>query len=269
MDCQDSLSGQNDNIDMSDNNVPEVKDISNFSCNNWIVESKESNEKEENHEAEQDEVVKDIDDLAPTENCWLFKYPEDGNVVTENRDVKIENLVENCWLIPKKDDNEVTQQLSVDNDEEDTSMSGSENNCWLLTYQDNKETDSSLVEDTDISQENTDTSPTEFNIWLFKSEDVETNFHDEDNETVKLEVIIPELEAKIDDVVPTREEISMIKEKMTLMSMWREADPEEQSWDAVNETAESEASIVTLDPTEDFDDFSDMQLELSQWISNV
>jgi len=53
------------------------------------------------------------------------------------------------------------------------------------------------------------------------------------------------------------------------MSMWREADPEEQSWDAVNETAESEASIVTLDPTEDFDDFSDMQLELSQWISNV
>ena len=63
--------------------------------------------------------------------------------------------------------------------------------------------------------------------------------------------------------------ITMIKEKMTFMSMWREADPEEQSWDAVNETAESEASIVTLDPTEDFDDFSDMQLELSQWISNV
>merc|ERR1719309_1421147 len=174
------------------------------------------------------------------------------------KDIEIENLVENCWLIPKQDDNEVTQELSIDNNEEDTSMSGSEKNCWLLTYQDNEETECSLVEDTDISKENTDTTPNEFNIWLYKSEEVETNLHDEDNETVKLEVIIPEVEAKIDDVVPTREEITMIKEKMTLMSKWREADPEEQSWDAVNETAESEASIVTLDPTEDFDDFSDM-----------
>jgi len=264
MECQDSLSGRNDKTNISENNVPEVKDVSNFSFNNWIVESKESHEKEENQGAELDG-----DNSGPTENCWLFKYPEDDNVVTEKKDVEIENLVENCWLIPKQDGNQVTEKLSVDDNEENTSMSGSEKNRWLLTNQDNKETDSSLVEDTDISKENTDTTPTEFNIWLSKSDEVETNFHDEDNETVKLEVIIPELEAKIEDVVPTREEITMIKEKMTLMSMWREADPEEQSWDAVNETAESEASIVTLDPTEDFDDFSDMQLELSQWISNV
>lgn len=203
MECQDSLSGQTHNTDMSDNNVPEVKDISNFSSNNWIVESKESHANEENHGAEQDEVVKDINKSTPTEKFWLFKYPEDDNVVMEKKDVEIENLVENCWLIPKQDDNEVTQEISANN-EEDTSMSGSEKNCWLLTNQDNKETESSLVEDTDISKENTDTTPTEFNIWLSKSEEVETTLDDEDNETVKLEVIIPEVEAKIDDVVPTR-----------------------------------------------------------------
>merc|ERR1712126_7698 len=220
-------------------------------------------------DGDQDVEVKDNNDLIPTENCWLFKYIEDEDVVTENKDVDIENSMERCWLIPKQEDNEVTQELSVDNDEEDTSMSGSDTNCWLLKYPDNKETDSSLAEDTDVPKEDNDTTPTEFSIWLSNSEEVETTFHEESNETIKLKASIPEVEAKMEVEVPTREEITKIKEKMTLMSLWREADPEEQSWDAVDDTAESEASIVTLDPTEEFDDFSDMQLELSQWISNV
>jgi len=265
--CQEDLSEQTDNVDRSHSNVPETKDIDH---SNWIVKNEENNvsevitSTEENNETVQEEEVKEE---VPTENCWLFKYPKDENVTKHKDD--IDNLVENCWLVPKQGDNEVTEELSVDNDEDDTSISASETNCWLLTYQDTKETDNSLAEDTDIAKENNETNPTESNIWLYKNEEVEPTFHDEGNETVELEAIIPEVEPKADVEVPTIEEITMIKEKMTFMSMWRKADPEEQSWDAVDDTAESEASIVTLDPSEDYDDFSDMQLELSQWISSL
>merc|ERR1712240_836210 len=220
----------------SENKVPAEIDITYFSSNNFDIENEESTESEENNDGDRDEEVKDNNDSIPTENCWLFKCTEDEDFVTENKDVDIEKSVESCWL---------------------------------LKYPDNKETDSSLADDTDVAKEDNDTTPTEFNIWLSNSEEVETTFHEESNETIKLKASIPEVEAKMEVEVPTREEITKIKEKMTLMSLWREADPEEQSWDAVDDTAESEASIVTLDPTEQFDDFSDMQLELSQWISNV
>jgi len=117
------------------------------------------------------------------------------------------------------------------------------------------------------------------NSWLAKKEDktilpVETR-----NESLRKSLLSAWAGCEKEDVpvpvkekTPTREEDMKSKLRMSLMNLWKEAEQdEEQSWDGVDDTTESEASIVTLDtmsdPSDEFDDFSDMQLELAQWIS--
>ena len=73
-----------------------------------------------------------------------------------------------------------------------------------------------------------------------------------------------------------RQEVPMVKKRADTASladqtmMMSLSEEPEQSWESMD-GASSEASIITLDTvtdnSEDFDDFSDMKLELCQWIS--
>jgi len=126
------------------------------------------------------------------------------------------------------------------------------NNCWLLYKEEENKTGFSVEEN--VYQKNEQLRKSLLSAWA----------------GVEKEEEVPSLKK---EEVTTKEEEVRIRLRMSLMNLWKEEEPEEdQSWDDVDDTAESEASIVTLDtlssdPIEEYDDFSDMQIELSQWIS--
>jgi len=145
--------------------------------------------------------------------------------------------------------------------------------------------DSWLVKDYKDQEKDTD-SMTGMECWLVKDrnqdrvttpcvEDITPNssqyllsdwagFHKEES-------IVPEDDEQDVELLAVKDDVSL-RLKMSLMSFLKESEPvENEASETTEDIGESEASIITLgtsvDPAEDFDDFSDMQLELSQWIS--
>jgi len=184
-----------------------------------------------------------VKECHQTNDCWILQ-------VTEVRDIGHSSFENDC-IVEKEQRNKSGQEdtnvakaeladnlwLAKNTDERniDNSLFCNKDD-WLARDELDKDNDASILEDKNqwlnTEQDNKDMNPTDANCWLADNKENEETFTNE----LKNEVIVPE---KSDDV-PTH-----------------------------GKEEDDTASIVTLDPTEEFDDFSDMQLELSQWITNV
>jgi len=180
-----------------------------------------------------------VKECHQTNDCWILQVTEVKDIAHSSFENEKEQRHENG-----QEDNNVAKADMADNlwltkntDERniDNSLFCIKDD-WLAGDALDKDNDGSVLEDKDqwlnTEQDNKDMNPTGTNCWLAENTENVESFTNEYNN----EVIVPEKS----DGVPTH-----------------------------GKEEDDTASIVTLDPTEEFDDFSDMQLELSQWISNV
>merc|ERR1712226_1335971 len=182
------------------------------------------------------------------QNCWLVREQE-------VKDEDDSTLSDNCWLVKDPEDQNVDNKeqsekdclLAVNTEDKEIGASTLVENCWLVTEQDDEEVESSLLaEDVWIAatSEHGDVTLTDTDCWL------------------------PKVEVK-DETISSVEDSVDPSPNGSLMRGWKDIPEEEVTVPEEEAKEDDEASIVTLDPTEEYDDFSDMQLELSQWISSV
>jgi len=238
--------------------IPDTREIVSVTCQDqmedpisrefqfrmWDPQTEEEGEREKTM-VDKDGILEHVleswllKECQQTNDCWILQ-------VTEVKDIGHSSFENDC-IVEKQQRNENGQEdnnlgkadmadnLWLAKNPDDNSLFCNMDD-WLARDELDKDNDGSILEDKNqwlnTEQDNKDMNPTDTNCWFAENKgNVESCTNEQKNE-----VIVPE---KSDDV-PTH-----------------------------GKEEDDTASIVTLDPTEEFDDFSDMQLELSQWISNV